>query len=98
MESNPICDTNEDEVIPRSPVEAAAAAADCPFDLGDGDELVIDEGEGDDHDQLFSPVIVSTCSLNKKEGEGERSSSEDERPRLQSDESAKVRKFLGSVG
>ena len=37
---------------------------DCPFDI-DGDDLVIDE-EGD-RDELFSPVIVSTCSLKREE-------------------------------
>ena len=101
IEHNPICDTNEDEVIPRSPVEAA----DCPFDMDDGDDLVIDEGDDDvvdvGHaatDELFSPVIVSTCSLNKKEGDSRRSSSEDERPRSQSDESSKARHFLSYVG
>ena len=88
---------------PRSPVEAAAAAADLPFDI-DEDELVIDEeGGGGDVDvehatnELFSPVIVSTCSLNKKEDE-RRSSPEDERPRLQSEEPSKVRWFLSFVG
>lgn len=79
-----------------------AAAPDCPFDIDvDGDELVIDE-EGDDEvdvghaTELFSPVIVSTCSLNKKEGR--RSSLEDERPRLQSDESSKARQLLSYMG
>ena len=69
--------------------------------MDDGDDLVIDEGDDDvvdvGHaatDELFSPVIVSTCSLNKKEGGSRRSSSEDERPRSQSDESSKARHFL----
>ena len=68
-----------------------------------GDDLVIDEGDDDvvdvgdaATDELFSPVIVSTCSLNKKEGR--RSSLEDERPRLQSDESSKARQLLSYMG
>ena len=87
---------------PRSPVETAAAAADLPFDI-DEDELVIDEEGGGDVDvehatnELFSPVIVSTCSLNKKEDE-RRSSMEGEKPGLQSEEPSKVRWFLSFVG
>ena len=85
----------DDEVLARSPV-AEVAAADCPFDMEDGGGLVIDEGDEDDddvRDPLFSPVIVSTCSLNdKREEEGGMSSlEEEERPRLQSDESSRVR-------
>ena len=85
----------DDEVMARSPV-AEVAAADCPFDMEDGGGLVIDEGDEDDdgvRDPLFSPVIVSTCSLNdKREEEGGMSSlEEEERPRLHSDESSRVR-------
>ena len=73
---NPHTQNNDDE----------EEEVDCPFDIDGGDNLVIDEG--DDRDELFSPVIVSTCSL-KREREARNAASE-EAAAAQSEESSRA--------